>query len=145
MEHNPRPIPVSSAKEIKTYSIVWFGHNSVDCDEVYLVDKAAKKIWLYLMNHPAKDVTAMIKRRYEADKGKPLLKQRIGSELFTIVENHDTPLRWVKVIGHSGSAKEITRMMYEIRLLQAELRVRICKNPAVWTDDETAAKYFSDI
>ena len=145
MENNPQPIPVSSAREIKNYSIAWFAHNSVATDEIYLIDKVQQKIWLYVMNHPAKDVTTMIRRRYEADKNKPWMQQRIGGELFTIMDNQDVPLHWAKVIGHSNSAKEITRKMYEARLLQAELRVKICQNPAQWVNDETAAKYFGDI
>ena len=145
MEKIPNALPISSIQDIKNYSIVWFGHQNIAIGDVFLVDKINQKIWLYTMKHPAQNVTLRIMKRYQTDKDKPLLQQRIIIELYRLMANQDIPLHWLKVIGHSDSAKEITNMLYEVRVLQAEAWVRMCKNPVVWQTDEEASKHFDSI
>ena len=145
MENQPKPLPVSLIREVKNYSIVWFGHSTIATSDFFLVDKVNRKIWMYQMNHPAKDVTGQMTRRHETDKDKDWTKQRIGIYLYKLMVNQDVPLRYVKVIEHSDSAIEITAKIHEARLLQAELFVKICKSPTLWATDEAAAAHFGSI
>ena len=50
-----------------------------------------------------------------------------------------------KVIAHSDSAKEITEKVYEARILQAELFLRVCKSHSTWATDELYAENFDSI
>lgn len=139
-------LPIKNFQEVKTYSLAWFRiHESLACSQVYLIDKKARKVWMYQMNRAAKDETARSQRRYESNLKKGFMQQLIGGELFKLMDNQDDTPHFLKVIAHSDSAKEITEQLYEVRALQAEHYLRICKNHCHWSTEEAAAEYFPDI
>lgn len=139
-------LPIKNFQEVKTYSLAWFRiHESLACSQVYLIDKRARKVWMYQMNRAAKDETARSQRRYESNLKKGFMQQLIGGELFKLMDNQDDIPHFLKVIAHSDSAKEITEQLYEVRALQAEHYLRICKNHCHWSTEEAAAEHFPDI
>ena len=102
-------LPIKNFQEVKTYSLAWFRiHESLACSQVYLIDKKARKVWMYQMNRAAKDETARSQRRYESNLKKGFMQQLIGGELFKLMDNQDDTPHFLKVIAHSESAKEIT-------------------------------------
>lgn len=146
MENNPNPLPIENVREVKTYSLVYFKIcDSIASGQTFLVDKQNRKIWMYQMGHPAQDVTNRIHRRYLTDSNKSRMQRRIGYELYLLMDNQDEELCFTKVLQHSDSAKEMTEWLYEIRMLHAELQLRICRNHSHWTTEEAAAEHFKDI
>lgn len=146
MDNTPIPIPVKHIGDVKTYSLVWF-HISDDlaCSDAYLVDKKSRRILMYRMNRPAKDVTAQAQRWYTANLKKSLLQRKIGGELFSLMENHDDSLRHIEVIAHSDSAREMEQQIYDLRILQAERYIRRCRHHGTWSTEEATVEYFADI
>lgn len=139
-------LPIKNFQEVKTYSLAWFRiHESLACSQVYLIDKKARKVWMYQMNRAAKDETTRSQRRYESNLKKGFMQQLIGGELFKLMDNQDDTPHFLKVIAHSDSAKEITEQLYDVRALQAEHYLRICKNHCHWSTEEAAAEHFPDI
>lgn len=146
MENKPTNLEIKNMREIKTYSLVWFSiHETLASSQVYLVDKKNHRILMYRMNRCAVDETKKALRRFESNKNKPFLQQKIGGELYKLMENHDEPLYYLKVLSHSDSALEITEKLYEIRALQAEFYLRICRNHCHWATDEAAVEHFAEI
>lgn len=146
MENKPTNLELKNIRDVKTYSLVWFQiHETLSCSQVYLVDKKAHKIWMFEMNHPATDETKRSQRMYETDRNKDWEKRRIGGELFKLMENHDDYIAHFKVIAHSDSALEITEKVHELRALQAEHYLRICRNHCHWASEEAAVEHFSSL
>ena len=132
--------------EVKTYSIAVFNINdNIASGETYLVDKKARKIWMFRMCHPAKDVTATVQKKYFTDIHKEWKYRRISGELYKLMDNQDDTLGFLKVIEHSDSAKEITERIYDVRALQAELQLKVCRNHLHWSTEETAAEHFGSL
>jgi len=146
MENKPTPLPIKDIREVKTFSLAVFNINdSIASGETYLVDKKNHKIWMFQMGHQAVDVTNRIKRRYITDINKSLMKRRIGCELFSLMDNQHENLSFVNIIAHSDSAKEITEKIHEVRALQAELMLKICRNHCHWTTEEAAEEHFGTL
>lgn len=141
-----QPLQINKVKDIKTFSLTVFNHtDSLAAGETYLVDKLNKKIWMYKKGHPATDMTRHIERHYLADTKKSFGEKRIGGELFVLMNNQDEKLNFVKILNHSDSAKEISETLYEIRIMQAELQIKVCKNHPNWSTEQAAADYFKYI
>ena len=113
--------------------------------QIYLVDKKHREIWMYEMKHPAQDVTAKIKRIHERNKNKTWENQSVVGILYDIMMDEDKPFHWIDIFTHSDSAKEMESMIYEIRAMQAELWMKLCKNPPAWHSEEETAAYFSKL
>lgn len=146
MENRPEALPVQKFRDVKTYSIVWVQlTNTIATGQIFLVDKKNRKIWMYQMNHPASDETKRAQRMYESNLKKNWDKQKIGGELFQLMDNHEGYMHHFKVIAHSDSAKEIAEKVYEARILQAELFLRVCKSHSTWATDELYAENFDSI
>lgn len=146
MQDQPITLPVKNIREVKTYSLAWFRiHEHLSTSQVYLVDKKARKVYMYQMNRPAKDETNYAKRKYEANLKKDFLQQQIGGELYKLMDDHDDTLYHLKVFAHSDSAKEISDLLYQVRALQAEHYLRVCRNHVRWSTDDVAAEHFADI
>ena len=146
MENNPKPLQIEKFQDVKTYSLVWFRiSDRISTSQVYLVDKKNRKIWMYQMNCKASDETKRSIRMYETDKDKDWTKQRIGIELFKLMDNHDGLIHHLKIIAHSDSAKEIEKAIYDVRILQTELYLRILHNHCTWETEEAVAEHFGTI
>ena len=146
MNNKPISLPVKNLREVKTYSLVWFRiSDSLAWSEAFLVDKKSRRILMYRMNSPAKDITAQAQRWYTANLKKSLLNRRIGGELFMLMDNHDDALWHLQVIAHSDSAREIEQQVYDLRILQAETYLRRCRNHSHWVTEDATAEHFADI
>ena len=146
MENRPVALPIKKYREVKTYSIVWVELTDIIATgQIFLVDKKSRKIWMYRMNHPASDETKRSQRMYESNLKKDWDKQKIGGELFQLMDNHEGYMHHFKVIAHSDSAKEISEKIYEARALQAEFFLGICKNHSTWNSDEMYSENFCNI
>ena len=146
MDNKMTSLPLKHIQEVKTYSLVYFKiTDHIASGQVYLVDKKNHRILMYRMNRGSVDETKKALRRFESNKNKPFLQQKIGGELYKLMENHDEPLYYLKVLSHSDSALEITEKLYEIRALQAEFYLRICRNHCHWATDEAAVEHFAEI
>lgn len=146
MENKPNPLPIKDIREVKTFSLAVFNiDDSIATCQSFLVDKKNRKIWMFQMGHPAVDVTNRIERRYKTDINKSWMKRRISYELFLLMDNQFEKLSFVNIIAHSDSAKEMTEKIYEVRALQAELMLKICKNHCHWTTEEAAEEHFGTL
>ncbi len=146
MENKPNPLPIKDIREVKTFSLAVFNiDDSIASCQSFLVDKKNRKIWMFQMGHPAVDVTNRIERRYKTDINKSWMKRRISYELFLLMDNQFEKLSFVNIIAHSDSAKEMTEKIYEVRALQAELMLKICKNHCHWTTEEAAEEHFGTL
>lgn len=94
---------------------------------------------------PGKDVTISVQKKYFTDLNKDWKNRRICSDLYKLMDNQDGQLPFLNVFEHSDSAKEITERIYDVRALQAELQLRICRNHCHWTTEDAAAEHFSEI
>lgn len=144
MDKNPESIRFNNIKDIKTYSLAWVKLTGTLADsQVYLVDKKHRKIWMYEMKHPAQDVTAKIKRIHERNLKKTWENRSIIGNLYGIMMDEDDALHWLDVFAHSDSAKEIESMIYEIRAMQAQLWLNICRSHSTWATEEATAEHFN--
>ena len=92
-----------------------------------------------------KDTTRHSQRLYESNLQKDFLNQKIGGELFKLMDSHDDCPHHLHIFAHTDSAKEMTDLLYEVRALQAEHYLRICRNHCHWTTEEAAGEYLHEI
>lgn len=144
MEKKPETIRFNNIREIKTYSLAWIKLTGTLADsQTFLVDKKHQKIWMYEMKHAAQDVTAKIKRIHERNQKKSWKRQIIVGNLYKVMMDENDTIHGMDFFAHSDSAKEIESMVYEIRAMQAEFWLNICRNHSHWRTEEDTAQHFS--
>ena len=146
MDKIPATLQFSNIKGIKTYSLAWVKlTGTLANSQVFLIDKKHRKIWMYEMKSAAKDMTAKLKGVHERNKNKSWENRNVYGNLYKIMIDECDTLHWVDVFAHSNSAKEIEAMVYEIRAMQAELWLNICRNHSNWKDEEQTALHFCNL
>lgn len=146
MNKIPETLKFKNIQDVKSYSLAWIKLTGTLADsQIYLVDKIHQKIWMYEMKHPAQDVTSKIKRIYERNKNKSWENQCVVGVLYKIMMNENDTVHWMDIFAHSDSAKEIESMIGQIRTMQAELWLNICKNRISWDTEEAIAEHFGNL
>lgn len=146
MEKIPETIRFNNIKDIKTYSLAWVKlTGTLASSQIYLVDKKHQKIWMYQMKLAAQDITSKIKRIYERNRNKSWENQSVIGSLYKVMLNENDTLHWVDIFAHTDSAKEVESMIYEIRAMQAQLWLNICRDHSTWRTEEDTAKHFGNL
>ena len=91
-------------------------------DEFYVVDRSAKKIFMYQFYRDCKDETKRLQRMWETEQKRPF-NRKLGCELIEVL-NGEEPDGFLKTILATDDARKVINKVCEFRAKWFAIRLR---------------------